>query len=74
MQQVYKHHSTLKRITVHGFRHTHASLYLESGASIKDLQMRLGHSDIRTTMDVYAHVAKYTKKASMDKFAKYLDI
>lgn len=74
LQQVYKHYSTLKHITVHGFRHTHASLYLESGASIKDLQMRLGHSDIRTTMDVYAHVAKYTKKASMDKFAKYLDI
>ena len=37
----------LKRITVHGFRHTHCSLLFEAGASIKEVQDRLGHSDIK---------------------------
>ncbi|MGY3765374.1 tyrosine-type recombinase/integrase [Vagococcus vulneris] len=36
-------------MTVHGFRHTHASLLFEPGATIKDVQSRLGHSDIQTT-------------------------
>lgn len=33
----------LKYMTVHGFRHTHCSLLFESGASIKEVQVRLGH-------------------------------
>ena len=36
-----------KQISIHGFRHTHASLLFEAGASIKDVQSRLGHSDIK---------------------------
>lgn len=45
-----------KRITPHGFRHTHCSLLFESGASVKEVQVRLGHTDIKTTMDIYTHV------------------
>lgn len=36
----------LSKITLHGFRHTHASLLFESGASIKEVQERLGHKDV----------------------------
>lgn len=32
------------------------------GASIKDVQARLGHTDIQTTMNIYAHVTKEEKK------------
>lgn len=52
----------LKHMTVHGFRHTHCSLLFESGASIKEVQVRLGHTDVRTTMDIYAHVSEQKKK------------
>lgn len=40
----------------HSLRHTHATMLLESGANIKDIQKRLGHSKLSTTMDTYSHV------------------
>jgi len=63
----------LKYIKVHGFRHTHASLLFEAGASIKEVQERLGHSDIKTTMNVYAHVSKHAKKDTVEKFVNYVN-
>ncbi|MGM0124721.1 hypothetical protein IGI37_002115 [Enterococcus sp. AZ194] len=63
----------MKRISVHGFRHTHASLLFEAGATIKDVQARLGHSDIQTTMDVYTHVSKHAKEQLATKFNNYVD-
>ncbi|EOD6172066.1 tyrosine-type recombinase/integrase [Enterococcus faecalis] len=63
----------MKRITTHGFRHTHASLLFEAGATIKDVQLRLGHSDIQTTMDVYTHVSKEAKEKVAQKFNSYID-
>ncbi|VDG19077.1 hypothetical protein [Lactobacillus plantarum] [Lactiplantibacillus mudanjiangensis] len=64
----------LKYITVHGFRHTHASLLFEAGASLKQVQDRLGHSDISTTMNVYAHVSKHAKQDTVNKLMKYLEL
>lgn len=65
--------SPMKRISTHGFRHTHASLLFESGASLKDVQYRLGHSDIQTTMDVYTHVTKQAKEQLAERFNDYID-
>lgn len=42
----------------HSLRHTHATMLLEAGANIKDIQERLGHSKSSITMDVYSHVTK----------------
>lgn len=64
----------MRRITTHGFRHTHCSLLFEAGASIKEVQDRLGHSDIQTTMNIYAHVSKEKKEQTADIFAKYVGI
>ncbi|MCE2078845.1 tyrosine-type recombinase/integrase [Streptococcus thermophilus] len=41
----------------HLFRHTHASLMLNAGANWKELQLRMGHKSIKTTMDIYAELA-----------------
>jgi integrase/recombinase XerD len=46
----------LAQIHTHTLRHTFAANLLESGADIKILQVGLGHSDISTTSDIYAHV------------------
>lgn len=51
MYSVITKHS-LKKITPHGLRHTHCSLLFEAGASIKEVQNRLGHSDVKTTLDI----------------------
>lgn len=63
----------LKRITTHGFRHTHASLLIEMGASLKDIQYRLGHEDIGTTMNVYAHISKASKEKLASEFDNFID-
>jgi integrase len=39
----------------YSLRHTHASLLLADGASIKDVSERLGHADASVTLRVYAH-------------------
>lgn len=42
----------------HSLRHKHATMLLEEGANIKDVQVRLGHKNIETTLDIYAHTSK----------------
>lgn len=64
----------LPKITPHGFRHTHCSLLFEAGASIKEVQERLGHEDIKTTMNIYAHVTENAKEKTAEKFAQFLGI
>ncbi|BFH12291.1 integrase [Paenibacillus dendritiformis] len=45
-------------ITVHGLRHTHASVLLYKKVSINYVSERLGHENIDTTMKYYAHILK----------------
>ena len=44
----------LPHITIHGFRHTHCSLLFEAGVEMQNVKERLGHSSIRTTMNIYS--------------------
>lgn len=64
----------LKEVSTHGLRHTHCSLLFEAGAKIKEVQDRLGHSDIQTTMNIYAHVTAKAKESAIQKFEEYLNI
>lgn len=52
-------------IGFHGFRHTHASLLLNSGIPYKELQHRLGHSNLSMTMDIYSHLSKENAKKAV---------
>ncbi|WP_255551251.1 tyrosine-type recombinase/integrase [Sporosarcina sp. E16_8] len=70
VQDKYK----LGTITTHGLRHTHCSLLFEAGASLKEVQDRLGHTDVKTTMDIYAHVTKKAKEEAILKFANYIEM
>lgn len=47
-------------------RHTHATMLLEAGADIKDIQERLGHSKLATTMDTYSHVTNKMKNDTVN--------
>ncbi|WP_051891683.1 tyrosine-type recombinase/integrase [Lysinibacillus sphaericus] len=62
----------LEPITAHGFRHTHCSLLFEANAGIKEVQYRLGHKDVKTTLQVYTHVTQKTKACTVDKFVTFL--
>ena len=58
-------------ISIHALRHTHAVLLLESGASMKYVQERLGHGSMQITADVYSHISKKIEADTMDKFEDY---
>lgn len=63
----YRKHRMDKELTVHGFRHTHCSLLFDAGASAEKVQARMGHSDIKTTMNSYTHVTKRGKEETAFK-------
>ena len=63
----------IKKIRVHDLRHTHASLLFASGASIKYVQARLGHADVKTTLNIYTHITKDTKEKDLSNFVKYME-
>ncbi|PZT51981.1 tyrosine-type recombinase/integrase [Paenibacillus silvae] len=62
-----------KEITVHGLRHTHAVMMLESGADMKEVQEKLGHASIEVTSDIYAHITEVIEVRSIDKYASYME-
>lgn len=49
-------HAGIRRLSMHALRHTYATRAIESGMPPKVLQMLLGHSSIKMTMDRYVHV------------------
>ena len=53
-------------ISVHGLRHTHASLLLHAGASVASVSRRLGHSSINTTQKVYLHIIQELENQDVD--------
>lgn len=62
----------LPRITLHGFRHTHATLLFSAGASVKEVQTRLGHSKAQTTLDIYTHLTQQDQKETIQKLVRFL--
>lgn len=64
----------LPKITTHGFRHTHCSLLFEAGLSIKEVQDRLGHSDVQTTLNIYAHVSEHVKDEAINKLEVFMSL
>ncbi len=75
LKTFYKKNPTMKKISPHGFRHTHTTLLFESGAGMKEVQERLGHStkDIHTTFSVYTHVSNERRIEAIEKLSHYLD-
>ena len=52
----------------HSLRHTHATMLLDNGANFKDIQKRLGHSKLSTTMDTYSYVTEKMSISTVDIF------
>lgn len=63
--------------TPHDLRHFYASMLIRSGASVKAVQVRLGHSSAKTTLDVYGHLfpdeEDRTRRALEEAFADHED-
>ncbi|GAB2023324.1 site-specific integrase [Pseudolactococcus yaeyamensis] len=53
-------------ITIHGLRHTHASLLLFAGVSIASVARRLGHASMTTTQKTYLHIIQELENQDID--------
>lgn len=53
-------------ISIHGLRHTHASLLLFEGVSIASVARRLGHASITTTQRTYLHIIQELENKDVD--------
>ena len=59
-------------ITIHGLRHTHASLLLFAGVSIASVARRLGHSSMTTTQKTYIHIIQELENKDVDVIMRFL--
>jgi len=60
------------RVSWHFFRHAHATLLAEVGESIKTAQALLGHSDLETTLNTYAHAIPGSQRRAVESVAGVL--
>ena len=53
----------LKRITLHGLRHSHVSLLISKKYDVFEVSKRIGHKSVKTTQDVYGHLFDDVQKS-----------
>lgn len=66
-KKIIERDSTLKKIRIHDFRHSHASLLINQGEDYLVVKERLGHASITTTIDTYSHLYPSKQKDLADK-------
>ncbi len=59
-------------ISIHGLRHTHASLLLFAGVSIASVARRLGHASMTTTQKTYLHIIQELENKDVDPVMRTL--
>lgn len=59
-------HAGIPVISLHGLRHTHASLLLFAGVSIASVARRLGHASMTTTQKTYLHIIQELESKDID--------
>ena len=66
------HHELKIAFNFHSLRHTHATILVQEGANLKDVQERLGHAHIETTLDIYTHNTQQMREESVSLFERHL--
>ena len=64
----------LKHIRFHDLRHSCATILYDNNAGIKEIQTYLGHSSVKTTMEIYVHLMNRNDKSVVDVLGKKLKI
>jgi len=63
----------IENINFHALRHTHATLLLRAGISPKVISERLGHANITTTLNIYAHVTPGMQRQAVEALDRILE-
>lgn len=71
-RQIYRNirEVTNKQFKFHNIRHTQATVLIESGVPLKEVQYRMGHADIKTTLNEYAEATQRTHDESVRALEK----
>ncbi|WP_291652825.1 site-specific integrase [Clostridium sp.] len=72
--RVLKKLSINKKIRWHDLRHTNATLLLSQGVNFKTIQIRLGHADINTTLNIYSHVTEEMQREASEKITNLMQL
>lgn len=62
----------LPHLRFHDLRHAYATLALQAGAGLREVQEGMGHTSITTTANVYAHVAPSTMRGVSDRIERLI--
>ena len=62
----------MKEIRFHDLRHAHATLLIKENINPKIVSDRLGHSNINTTLNIYAHTLRKMDEEASEKIAERL--
>lgn len=63
----------VKEITLHGMRHTNATLLMKQGINPKIVSERLGHANVGITLDIYTHTDLEMQRESADMLGEVLN-
>lgn len=66
--------ASVQVISIHGLRHTHASILLFAGVSIASVARRLGHSSMNTTQKTYLHIIQELENRDIDLVMRSLSV
>lgn len=65
--------ANLKKIRFHDLRHTHGTLFFNITKDVKATQERLGHADVRMTLDRYVHSSNKIHQQTAQQFSDFMD-
>lgn len=64
--------NNLKKITIHGLRHTNATLLISQNMDVLTISKRLGHATTSTTLNIYGHALKNLDRVASEKLEHML--
>lgn len=74
MKRILKKTKELNQeLSPHTLRHTHTSLLAEAGVPLERIMERLGHSDDKTTTNIYLHTTEEVRKRDSEKFGSLMN-
>ncbi|WP_312372971.1 tyrosine-type recombinase/integrase [Lachnoclostridium sp.] len=62
------------KFNFHALRHTHATMLIEADVPVKAISNRLGHGNVRTTLETYIHTTNSMKEDAVNMFEKFGDL
>jgi integrase len=64
----------MEGLTLHSLRHTLCTWLIQNGESVKTVQRIMGHSDVKTTLGVYAHTLKDDSRRAMARIDQFISV